>query len=510
MTIVPKDQRDINKRAYEARKFLSPEEKAEMDLLLWSPAKAVIHYRNNPDDFVREVLRADPTFYQSNVLKKLQRHKRVCVRSLHGAGKTTLSAWAVLWFIATRDECKVPTTASAWRQLTDFLWPEISKWAGKAEWWRVGLQVRPGKELLGQKLSLGPNRFAFALASTDEAKIEGAHAASLMYVFDEAKAIDPAIWDAAEGALGSGDTYALAVSTPGDSAGRFYDIQMRKPGYEDWKVIAIGLDDVIKEGRTTKAWAEQRKLAWGENSVLYRRRVLGQFAEDEAETVITLSNVERAQNRWRELEAQVKEFVDGGMSEEEAVLLVWGELQTLGVDPAGQGADKTGFAWRYARGIRSINRTAREELMETAGRVKQVLDSSAARAFIDANGLGAGVYSRLKEQDMMVTPVQVGSRTKLRDRTKQMFFFQYRDWLWWNLRETLEGKDDEQFALPPNDDLTADLVTPKYAYMSTGAIKVEDKDNIRKRLGRSPDVGDACCLACAPEELPYKPLIGFV
>ena len=50
-------------------------------------------------------------------------------------------------------------------------------------------------------------------------------------------------------------------------------------------------------------------------------------------------------------------------------------------------------------------------------------------------------------------------------------------------------------ALPPDPNLEMDLITPKWDTMSDGAIKLEAKKEIVKRLGRSPDWGTACCLA---------------
>jgi len=65
---------------------------------------------------------------------------------------------------------------------------------------------------------------AFPVASSDPGKIEGAHEDQMLYIFDEAKMISNATFDAAEGAFASGQAYALAISTPGDASGRFFEI----------------------------------------------------------------------------------------------------------------------------------------------------------------------------------------------------------------------------------------------------------------------------------------------
>ena len=139
-----------------------------------------------------------------------------------------MAAWLVLWFALTRDgnprfeDWKVPTTASAWRQLTKFLWPEVHKWARKVNWAKVG---RPPfderRELLQLQLKMRTGE-AFSAASDQPATMEGAHAESMLYVFDEAKTINDEIFNVADGAMLSagpdtGPPSRLRRSCPGPS-----------------------------------------------------------------------------------------------------------------------------------------------------------------------------------------------------------------------------------------------------------------------------------------------------
>ena len=63
---------------------------------------------------------------------------------------------------------------------------------------------------------------------------------------------------------------------------------------------------------------------------------------------------------------------------------------------------------------------------------------------------------------------------------------------WWKFREALDpnSKSFQEIALPPDNELLADLTAPTFD-VDTGGIFIEPKDNIIKRLGRSPDCGDA-------------------
>ena len=236
---------------------------------------------------------------------------RVAICGPHGLGKTTLSAWLIHWFALTRDgyDWKILTTASSWRQLVVYLWPEVHKWASYLDWKKIGREpYKDGVELqkMGLRLSTGA---ATAIASNRHQKMEGAHAEHLLFVFDEAKIIPIPTWDAVEGAFsGAGadttrEAYALAISTPEDETGRFYEIFQRKPGLEDWHPIQIQMQQLVKWGRMSEQWAEQRRLLWGETSAVYRNRVLGEFASSAGDGVITLAWVNAAIERYREKEA---------------------------------------------------------------------------------------------------------------------------------------------------------------------------------------------------------------
>lgn len=429
--------------------------------------------------FIEDVLQVDDIApYQADILRGFVEHRRIAVRSPHGAGKTATSAWIVLWAMCCiPGDVKVVTTASAWRQLTKFLWPEIRKWANKADFARVGIALRHNRELLTQNIKL-PNKEAFPVASDNPELIEGAHASTIIYVFDEAKAIPAGTWDAAEGAFSPGNAYALAISTPGETSGRFYDIHKRRPGYEDWRTRHITLDEAIAAGRINPDWVDQRRKQWGESSAVYQNRVLGEFAEGDSDALIPLSWIEAANERWLECEGQ-------------------GDGQTLiGCDPARFGEDQTVIARLRGRVLQPLRYTHKEDTMQTVGRVIQAArQDKTTLIMVDVIGIGAGVVDRLREQGYAVRGVNVAESTERTDDSGELTFTNLRSAVWWALREALDPLRDNLLALPPDDILTGDLTAPKWTTTSRGEIKVESKDDLRKRLGRSTDAADALALA---------------
>src|SRR5262245_1410859 len=84
--------------------------------------------KNNPLMFVRDVLGATPESWQAEALEAVGRHDRVSIRSGHGVWKTTFESWLILWFLLTRQNCKIPVAANSQDQLRDTIWPEIAKW----------------------------------------------------------------------------------------------------------------------------------------------------------------------------------------------------------------------------------------------------------------------------------------------------------------------------------------------------------------------------------------------
>ncbi len=455
-----------------------------------------LRYRNDPAGFVRRCIEwpngQGPTAYQVEILGELMRHPRLAVRAPHTVGKTALAAWAVLWFALTRDgeDWKAPTTASVYRQLSEYLWPEIHKWARRIKWPLVGRPaLRDGVELLDLSLQLRTGS-AFAVASSEPAYIEGAHADRLLYIADEAKTIPDATFDAIEGAFAGGgaapgrEALGLTISTAGEPHGRFYDICRRAPGCEGWRVRAISAVEAMDAGRMDRGWYESCLKLWGENDPRFRNRVLGEFAASAEDGIIPLAWVEAAQERWHE-------WVSAGRS---------GELTRLGVD-VGRGGDRSVIALRVGNVIAELRRMNQPDVMRVTGAVAALLQAHpGVEAVVDVIGIGAGVVDRLREQKLKVAPFNAGEHTDLKDRSGEIGFVNLRAAAWWGLRELLDPANGEGLALPPDDMLTGDLTAPRWREVSGGKLQVEAKDDIVKRIGRSTDDGDAVVMAFATQK----------
>jgi len=267
------------------------------------------------------------------------------------------------------------------------------------------------------------------------------------------------------GALsGRGENRLLVTSTPGAPTGIFHRIFTKSR--DDWKLHHIHSTD---SSLVSEAWVEQRRKEWGEASPIYVARVLGDFPHDEEGVLLPL----------RDLEAAVGRELKTEPDQEPGVV--------LGVDPARFGPDRTALAiWRGCTLEEVVTRQGMD-LMETAAWVASHINRlGAKRIRIDGIGLGAGLVDRLRQLGHGVEDVVVG-----RVASDPKLYFNLRAELFWKFREASEKGE---VSLPDDEALLAELSAVRYDFTPTGQIRIERKEEAKKRLGRSPDLADAAVL----------------
>jgi hypothetical protein len=119
------------------------------------------------------------------------------------------------------------------------------------------------------------------------------------------------------------------------------------------------------------------------------------------------------------------------------------------------------------------------------------MEPGAGKLIVDEIGLGAGVLDRLRELGYRAKGFNGGSSPRDKDR-----FANLRAASYWMLREKLEAGE---VALPADEGLAEELLATSWRPTSEGRVKIDAKDDIRSRLGRSPDRADAVCMAIGGE-----------
>ena len=360
-------------------------------------------------------------------------------------------------------------------------------------WDRVGRRPFTPEEWQYLSLKLRTGR-VITLASDVPAHMEGAHADRLLYIFDESKAIKDEIFDAAEGAFSSvgqpgHEALALAISTPGAPVGRFYDIQARHPGHENWWARHIRIEEAVAAGQVSQQWVDEHAALWGETSPIFRTRVLGDFAVDDSDGVIPLAWVEAAIERWHVYQARTRDTQRA-------------RVTVIGADIARGGKDRNVFVTvREEPDLTVIDEIRRKAFAQdtrvTLAELRGLADATKAVLVIDAIGYGAALIDELRERQYTVHAFNAAAGTDVRDRSGELEFANLRAAGWWLLRDRLDPTSKQKpVAFPPDDHLIGDLTAPRW-HRRTSGIQIEAKDEIRKRLGRSTDVGDAIVHALA-------------
>ncbi|HQR07019.1 MAG TPA: hypothetical protein PLN21_09365 [Gemmatales bacterium] len=179
-------------------------------------------------------------------------------------------------------------------------------------------------------------------------------------------------------------------------------------------------------------------------------------------------------------------------------------LDAIGLDVARGGKDKTILAKRYGSWIGELSRHPGKDTPDgqhILRLLQEALDDEDdvhhAITHIDSTGVGSSPTDLAIMQGIRVNPVIFGAGTHARDRSGRMKFRNQRAWLWWNLRDMLDPDKGDDLALPPDQELLSDLTSARWKYTASG-ILLEEKEETIKRIGRSPDAGEAVVLACYP------------
>lgn len=170
-------------------------------------------------------------------------------------------------------------------------------------------------------------------------------------------------------------------------------------------------------------------------------------------------------------------------------------ITSMGVDVARGGGDKTVFA--VLRGDRFDELEKYPGLSTPDGATvamlaDEVLGKQEPIIGVDVIGVGASAYDAMAGRSPI--GVNFGAGSSITDRSGKFKFANLRAEAYWRLREALDPDYDATLALPPDKELLGDLCAPKWS-IRTGKIYIESKEEIIKRLGRSPDCADAVAIA---------------
>lgn len=413
------------------------------------------------DYFVTTELQATPTPDQQEFIDAIQEavdktgKSSISIRSGHGTGKTSGLAWLILWIGLTKEDAKIPTTAPVAAQLANLLIPEVLKWKKHMT---DDFQSIVDVQSMDVKFSNGNRCFARTARKENTEALAGVHAKFVCYIIDEASGIDQAIFDVIEGALTGDNFIFIMTSNPTRTIGTFYD--SHKKNRKHYKTLHF---NSLNSPNVNKTWVESMKEKYGEDSDVYRVRVLGEFPESSTDALFSSKLIEESRGR-------IRAATDG--------------IFTYAVDVARYGDDKSTLSKRKGQQVYMDGEWSKLNTMELASMIAHKYNEEEVKpdaVFVDAIGVGAGVADRLIQLGLPVIEV-IGSAA-----ADDIQYFNKRTEMYYGLQKFMVSG-----MVVTDEDTEEELKATSYKFSVKGdKLQVISKDDIKAEIGRSPDKADA-------------------
>ena len=465
------------------------------------------YYQTRPVAFAQDVLGMKYIPSQVATVRALHKHKKVQLIGARKNGKTKGLAAIVCEFMSTAPTIVI-STAPTGRQVKERLWSEIRKLFNSAR------RKLPGKcGVVSWRVAAGWSAIGFATDDPDN--VLGFHAdakppweesdgARLLFVLDDAVGIDQSIYDAIQGSFASGDVYILVAANPlREQEDPHFFARINRDGSGFYRIHTSAVDpsdygqghDVLADEcfheqpdwLVTRTWVDEKAREWGTESPLFRAHCLGIFSKpgSRQQLVVSQTMLDAAER----LNAQSEQG------------------RHIGVDVARMGSDEV-IAVLTIDGVMAARHAwSKTKLMQTAEIIvalsKEWGESKgdpvpASNIHIDATGLGSGVTDRLEQMGFWCDAVDFGAGAEedWPELFGEIHAQNRRAELHWIARRQLEegnGHIPAEF-----EDCRRQATWAQYEMKQEGrtgsTLKIEPKDKIRARHGRSPDEWDAYML----------------
>lgn len=434
----------------------------------WGKEGTPLEHFKSPDKWQKTYLDDISSQVKTNAFngKDAVEALRFAISSGHGIGKSTVVAWQILWIMSTRPYCKGTVTANTVNQLFSKTWSELGKWYSMfiiKHWFLYN--NKKGNLFIAQKDNLETWR-----CDTQTAKVEnseafaGQHAANStsFYIFDEASAIPNSIWEVAEGGLTDGEPMIFVYGNPTRNTGSFRECF--RNNRHRWNTRTIDSREVlITNKKQITQWVKDN----GEDSDFVKVRVRGIFPSQSFRQFISEDSVDKAFGKH--LKETQYNFAPS----------------VIGVDPAWTGEDEFVIVHRkglFSEVLEVVQRNDNDILM--AQKIMQhEKDVNAQAVYVDG-GFGTGIVSAGNSFGRGWQLLWFFGKSPRAD------CLNLRAYMWDEMRKwLLEGG-----AIPKDDILRQDLISPELAPRHDGIKQLESKEDMKRRGLQSPNRADALAL----------------
>lgn len=449
------------------------------------------HYERWRDDirvFAAEGMNFEATWQQEELFDLVQmetllpeskRLKRIAVRSGQGPGKTAASCIVALWRCLRYEDALCIVTSPSMRQ--------CKQWIDECR--RLLKNSHPFLqrfiETFDTKVQINGSKMweIRTATATRPENLQGIHEKRLTFIADEGSGVSRAIFETIKGTLSNPDALFLTIGNPNTTDCTFYDCFTQHA--DEWHKLCWNAEDTARDYPEHLSPTRNLQLAkeYGRDSDVYRVRVLGEFPHQNPNSVMALSDIMACTKTSKVGCAGIRGII--------------GQMRAIGIDYARFGSDESSVFQR--QGLAIINwkvfvKTDPREVTDYAFRLQydSGWPSQDTWYLPDAGGIGQGIMHSFGEAGKNALEFY----TQARAADSSMFADQYSE-AWWCLRQMIR----EHICHIPNDPrLIKQLSTREYYMDNKGRIKVETKDEWRKRTetSESPDRADGLVYAFYP------------
>jgi hypothetical protein len=459
-----------------------------------SAADTIRRWRNDPVSFVRENFGVEPDLWQVDALRSLKTQgvNRLCMKACAGPGKSAVLAWIGWWFLSCTGNIgqhpKGIAVAITADNLKRNLWAELAKWQARSAYLSAAFTHQAERIFANDHPKtwfLDAGSFAKSANEQQQGQtLSGLHSEYPFALLDESGAMAPAIGRAAEQAMGGAVCGLIAqAGNPTSLDGLLYESSMINR--KNWTVIEITADpgDPKRTPRVDPAWAEEQIQKWGIGNPWVMAYILGKFPPGSINSLIDAETVTAALGR--QITYDKYAFAS----------------KIVSADVARFGDDRT-VIWRrqgLASWMPDIMRNARTE--DIAARVtlraKAPPDGfnpewNADAIMVDGTGgWGAGTIDALRLAGWKPIEVQYSGTPN------DPQFFNKRSEIHWKACQWIKDGG----CLPNLPELVKEFTAATY-WLERGKLRVEEKEQIKRRLGYSPDLVDGLATGFAVDVAP--------
>jgi phage terminase large subunit len=445
----------------------------------------ILRWRNDPVFFVVDELKGQPDDWQVDFLRAFQSNNRLALKACKGPGKTAALSWAAWNFLATRPHPKIAATSITSDNLSDGLWAEMAKWRNNSkflkesfEWNKTRIFAKAHSETWFMSARTWPK----SGDNTQQANtLAGIHADYVLFILDESGGIPDSVMAAAEAALATGiETKIVQAGNPTHLEGPLYRACTNERHLWWLSEITADPDDPKRSKRVSLSWAKEQIEKYGRDNPWVLVNVFGQFPPSSINSLLGPDEVSEAMRR-----TYSKDIYE------------WSQKR-LGIDVARFGDDRTVIFPRqglvaFRPAIMRHDPTKDKPSVDIANRVMEAkLRWNQEQEFFDGGGGWAkGALDILRAAGH--SPIDVQGHLKAYDpRYKNM-----RCQCWWDMAQWVKNGG----ALPMMPELVRELTALTYTFVN-GAFVLEEKAQVKERIGVSPDLGDGLALTFAMPEAP--------